>query len=463
MSAESPVLRPDHVNYKPYAIRTGRYRMRKTPLSNISSASLKLLAATTQDGEWRIPAHMPINLSKHRIEYNEEYTAPSGGKCVWTFEDTAGAIASIRLANAAGMALVDLPFANDYVNTVSKLDMSLEELNTADVTSGLRKELGGASAPANYFPPTTAVPAANNYGIAAATLKTPLTKPDIQYALPGTLDTAVKRHRSIPLSIFKGTILAEDKDVVFGEEMYLRVSFEKSSKLGYEGTSISDPSVNPTALSGDLNLTGIYLYIAQQVDPETELYVKERFASGNMRFLYPHVQSWRTPTQGSGDQSVTLTFAPAYGKFLKRIVHTVFNSAATANLAYDHENMDGSKISSYQTTMDTKTLQDGRLSCKQLVNDDFRENQHLLKGSALQNSAAYYYNWLHVDAFSDARSLPVPDENVMDGLPMTEARLWTFEGTAVIANLIHYTWASFVREVVLRPAASGAPLEINVA
>ena len=130
--------------------------------------------------------------------------------------------------------------------------------------------------------------------------------------------------------------------------------------------------------------------------------------------------------------------------------------------------MNGDKITNYQTAIDSQPLQDDRLSCRQPVAggargmDDWRENKHLLRGSAIKNSAAYYLNWFHCDSFSNPKreaSILVPEANLLEGLDLVQPRTWSFTGDAT-KSLQHFTFAEFVRQVHASPLG---PTEIRVA
>ena len=121
--------------------------------------------------------------------------------------------------------------------------------------------------------------------------------------------------------------------------------------------------------------------------------------------------------------------------------------------------MNGAKITSYQTYLDSQPLQDAVLSCLQPVvggasgMDDWRENRALIRGSALENSAAYYYNWFHCDSFSNPKRGKVltPTENILEGLDLSHPRQWTLTLNATTASLFHYVWGTFIRQVHATP------------
>ena len=146
---------------------------------------------------------------------------------------------------------------------------------------------------------------------------------------------------------------------------------------------------------------------------------------------------------------------------MKRLVYAPFNSVESLNTAYDHQNFDGAKVTSYQTYIDSQPLQDSVLSCKQPVvggvigMDDYRENRMHLRASAIENSVVYYENWCHVDSFSQPKrgKILLPSENIMEGLDLSAPRQWTITA-ACTAAMNHYIFGTFVRKIQTSPAGT---------
>jgi hypothetical protein len=459
------VLRPDIVNYKVVPQHNGRYRLRKLMLNNVNGNAITLAAASTSLAEFKIPAGTVFNPARTTLDY-QLVCAGEANKAIWTFQDTIPEVASIQFGNASGVLLVDLQYANNYVAVARKIDTDQLSFHGTDVTAGLNP---ASDMSKNYFPPAVAVPAGNAYGLVAGTFAHALTQPEPQYAYSSpALGDNLLAARSIPLSAFTHTALAMDRDMIFGEEMYIRIQIAPSSKVVFTSTALADPAAGAAAVATQPLLQQISMRLAVQVDDQVEAYVRGKFQAGQMSFTFPYVYAWRTGTTQAGTASIQYQMTNQYGKKLKRILHTVLPATETLNVAFDHENMDGSKLDQYQTAIDSQPLQDDRLSCKQpVVNgargmDDWRENKHLARGSALPNSAAYYLSWFHCDSFSNPKresSVLVPEANILEGLDLAMPRTWSFTGT-VAANLAHYTFAEFVREVHASPLG---PTEIRVA
>ena len=161
--------------------------------------------------------------------------------------------------------------------------------------------------------------------------------------------------------------------------------------------------------------------------------------------------------------NIQIQLSQQYGKRLKRILHSVFNGQELLNTAYDTDNTGGKKIKSYQTFMDNIPLQDRILSCATppamtadvglLGMDDWLENKKFVeKRSMILSKEHYQLNWFHIDQFyepHDTNSIPLPEVNIDEGLSMETAKQWLLSATVTDANLVHYTFAQFARDIII--------------
>ena len=379
----------------------------------------------------------------------------TAGLANWNFEDTFEICSSIQFCNASGVYLTDLQYANMYVSAVRKIDISKADFECADVTSGLYKATSIAT---NFFPPTVVMPAANAYRIPNGTIALAATLIEPQYSkTTAAVNQAALITRSVPLSCFTDTALGMDRDCIFSEDMYIRMQVAPSSKVGYLATDQTSPATGATVLVTQPTVSNLYLQLAMQTDEVIVASVKDKFLRGDMTFQIPFVYGWRNTT-APGIASIQLQLNNQYGKLLKRLIHVPVDASEALNQAYDHENLNGSKITSYQTFLDSVPLQDSVLSCLQPVAggaqgmDDFRENRMLLRGSAIESSLPYYYNWVHIDSFSQPKrdQMHTPTSNIYEGLDLTFPRQWTITATTVVA-LTNYTFGTFVRQVLASP------------
>jgi hypothetical protein len=190
-----------------------------------------------------------------------------------------------------------------------------------------------------------------------------------------------------------------------------------------------------------------------------------KFASGQLTYQIPSVTSFRNAV-ATGTANVQIQLNNQYGKKLKRVLTTFYNPTETLNLAFDHQNYNGAKVTSVQTYIDSQTLQDSAMSCLQPVTDDtnignragaqnmddWRENARHCRNSAIQDSASYYLNWFHCDKFSEKNFYTsLPDENINEGLDLSMPRAWSVQVAAAAAQ-INYTFCSFIKDLAITPS-----------
>ncbi len=456
MSSDERVPKPDCVNYKPVGMHNGRYRLRKVPLNNITGSSVTLSATATTLVEWKIPARTVFNPARSFIDYQTLFAAAGIGNYTWAFDDTFEICGSIQFCNASGIYLTDLQYASNYVSAARKIDTETRDYLSLDFTNALHKHEDVPTT--NYFPPKATAPGASNvYGASNAVQGAALTLLEPRYARISAANAVMTVGKSVPLAAFTHTALGMDKDMIFGEDIYIRMQIAPSNKVGWVGTSATDPAAGAVVLATQPIVSQLYLQLAVQTDEVLRSSVEAKFLAGGMSFLIPYVYGWRNSTL-SGVASIQIQLNNQYGKRLKRLLHIPFGSSETLNLSYDHQNMNGGKITKYQTFLDSQPLQDAQLSCLQPVAggergmDDWRENRELVRDSALFSSAPYYYNWFHIDSFSQPKSgkVMVPEENILEGLDLSMPRAWTITATTAV-DLTHYTFGEFVREVQATP------------
>ncbi|MDR3539998.1 MAG: hypothetical protein P4L69_03375, partial [Desulfosporosinus sp.] len=384
------------------------------------------------------------------------------------FQDAFEICGSIQFGSASQPgALVDLQFANNYSQIVPKIDTKMEDFESHDYTSALYPSDAlalrstAAAAGLNFFPPTATLAAPNAWGIAAGTYVDQLTLQQPQYARTNAVNTSDVVTRIVPFTALTHTVLAMDRDMIFGEDMYINMMVAPSYKIGYN-TAASNGSGAATAFvaAKQPTLSGMYVNLAVEVDPITEASVRAKFDRGDMKFIFPYQYAWRLSTAGAGQISVSQQLNSGYGRYLKRIIQVPFDSteASTAAVghAYDHQNCGQDKITQYQTSLNSVPLQDQQVSCANL--DDWRLNKDFLKGSVIRGALPYLQNWFHMDSFSaPKRGSEVPYENVVEGLDLSLPVTWSFTATAGKA-LTHYTFAEFIREIETKP---GQPIEIK--
>lgn len=456
-SSESNVLKTSNINFKTVTQHPGKYRFLKVPLNNVTGNQVSLDAVSSTLLEFKLPA-ITYNLSKSLLSYNIELAAPAA-KCNWAFNTTLEIAQSITFGTAGGLNLVDIQNVNNYISVARKIDTSLDDYMSGDVTGGLTRADVTA---ANYFPPMYDAEAGNIFGLPAqlGTIVAP-SGLEPQYVRSSAATTVLEIQRTFPLSGITGTLFSMPQDQFFGaDNMYLRIQTSPSSKVGYITTATNHPFTGAAVLEAQPIIKNIYLYLAVEKDQLIIDSIMQKYHSGQLKYTIPFTYTFRYSTVGAGSQSIQIQLNSQYGRVLKRMLHSVFPASETLNKAYDHSNWSGSKISSYQTFVDSQPLQDAILNCVQTstanplaVTDDFRENRSTIRRSGpISSPACYQNNWFHCDKFAEPSSDPtVPDSQVLDGLDLSIPKSWSINVNTKAANYNHYCWGQFLRHLEITP------------
>src|SRR4051812_12079685 len=77
----------------------------------------------------------------------------------------------------------------------------------------------------------------------------------------------------------------------------------------------------------------------------------------------PFVSVNKLATTASTSQTVTMRIGRDKGSILKKLYHAVFHTTESKETSHDHSNVDGAKVVSYYTMLDSRRLQDYTVSC----------------------------------------------------------------------------------------------------
>ena len=449
---------PKVINFKSVEQHSGKYRYSRISTKDGALGNrITLDPSASQEVNWQLPSKV-YNLSKSFISYTSNMTAPAA-KCSVAFTDVALPwVQSIQFGTMGGLNIVDLQNSHIYSKVARKIDTPIDEFEASDIFSGLTK---ADLTSANYVPQGYTSLAGNSLGVpvGAPALVAPSANEPL-YSRSSAPATAMQMQYNVPLSAFTNTLFSMPQDMYFGtDSMYLRINTAPSSKLGYVATAANNPIVGAAPLETQPTISNLFLYLAVETDEAVVNTIKNKYNSGDLKYVIPFTYSFRQSTIGGGSQSLFCNLTHQYGRLMKRILHVVLPANELLNSAYDHSNFNGSKFSRYQTFLDSIPLQDSVINCLQATNatpdlvlDDWRENKVLCTGSAIQGPACYQLNWFHCDSFSGKSTDPsVPESQVYEGLDLSIPKQWIIEMQMSNGNFNHYSFATFLRQLHLVP------------
>jgi hypothetical protein len=419
---------PYQVDYKMRSTTTPKYRLLKVPLNNVSSSSINIASANTQTLlEFKLPASV-YNLGKSYIAY--EYTIPSTNSITtlnYYFNDAE--ISSVQFTNGS-TDLVNFNNIDRYNHIWKRINTSKEDLQRNSVLNAMDKSGGRLSSDhsvyTNYMngTPTTGsglengvLPTFNDYktaGNIADNYRHISTE-------GGAAINTVFRHLKFEDN-FNSTILGVNKDVYFGTDMFLRVFLNPTNKwilIGNQSNHFEMQPINATnsvlqtfgngtvqTFNQALVLNNIFVYLAIEDNTILKESVLEKYRSGNMKLTIPYTQSFRTGST-STSTNLSIQLNRNYGRQLKRIMFCGYQGSETGMHTYNCSNglntnaiaSGASKITSYQTYLNAKPLQDQIVECNN-THTDYLTNKEWVENSSIPSVGDYRHTWFHIDNFS---------------------------------------------------------------
>ena len=422
-------------------------------MMNTGSTSFVIPPSSTQETIFEIPVKA-LYLSDSFISGSLLPIAAGAGNVNW---NSAGQffVSEIHLQTRGGIPLCDLYYLDRYRGLSRSWNVPLDKFMTSSESRFRPSRGAGAATTATSRPDGTAndVPYTESL-----------------YLEGGTANAATPTPRfTIPLGDLNDTIFALRKALLLPEILVLRVIWGPLNRFSWFSTSAADCTAGvtvPVTTGNGWQVQNLVLNLAIETDP---VIVKElmelQMRPGGYQMAFPHVYcNTQNPTGASTTFSITAKATPDMGFLLKRIVYGIFNNTDSLNTCQDHSNVAGAKISSYNTQLDSVPMQQYLVQCGSGTTtfDDWKLNERLCKGTAIQSTNVYQYNWFHCDDFSDLsverlKELGVPKESVVSGIPILNPsgseRIWTITATCANAQYKHYVFFVTYKTMVITPSA----------
>ena len=389
----------------------------------------------------------------------------TAGHFIWRALQGLAEISHIQLYTASGRWLADIDNLQNYLDVVCKKELTLHEFSSLDPSL---TSVGCSNTPAGN------IPALRNQNMTNATVAAGADYPSsINYDEPGYFSVGqasapgaapnpalgdVSYSVQFPLGLIKNSLFSLDKNLYFGQTIYMKLYFGPISKVCYDSTNNVGPTRGAKVPYQEAAvITDLQLMLAVESNQDLRAMTMNKVQSeGGLSLLIPYVQAFKT-SGASTSQNVNLQLDQGNGRSLMKVIHAPYNSNEQLETMYDHCNANNilgttepPKTQNYYTQLNGKRTQDININCSANINGspllDYMSHKKQLKDSILRNSNIYQYNWFHCDDFSD---IPSKDNNgdLISGIPMSISPItWSFVGlTMNNINLQHYTWCVFVK------------------
>lgn len=431
----------EELDFKSLSISHGTYQLSKvTPQSGLSTVNI-----TTSGGQESIFEFSPrvYNLGRSILSFTATPNASGASQYNWFHCDGLSMIRQIQLYTRTGVYMVDIQDLNKYMKMTMRMSHKIKDVITWDKADdadgyfeGLRcnntdevqitaSALGGR--------PTTA-------GLANTSMLEP------SYTFVGAVNTATPViNFQVPFSRIVDSIIGLDRDQLFGETIYLRIVWAPSTQAVFFGTSATNPTTGATVFAGELVLSNLLVYLAVEQNPIIIQEMQNKYNAG-LSYMVPYVYH-NKQNLSSTSQNISLKYNRAHGMKLKKILWSPFNNTESVNTTYDNDNLADDKVLSYYTLVNN--VRTSQFNYNTSAGEDWLDKKHLFKDSCILGSNEYYYNFVHVEDFTDGKGL---DANIDDGLDLTTEIKWDMSATTADAQHNHYIYAIATKQLTVSPA-----------
>lgn len=237
---------------------------------------------------------VPMNLAKSFLNFNQDVPAQGAGNYSHVFRDTAP-IAQLELLNRGGQYLCRVDNFQEFCISTARRNKKITDLlmaaNTGDILVG---DAG--------------------------------TDVIDKHTSSGDNQTQTVRWR-ISFEELYHTAMSVDKSILFGETLLLRVTWAPSTHQAYQSDNVNPFQGTAADLTGNITMSRITLYLAQEQNPAVAAALQEQLNSGGMSVLIPYPHTYKVNVPTGTAQNVSVRLNRAHGSSVERI-YTYFKSGA---------------------------------------------------------------------------------------------------------------------------------------
>ena len=368
-----------------------------------------------------------INWSKSYISYSlTKPLAATLSNVLWVDRPP---IDNIQLSYGGGSALVDLKNVGVYWKATVMANTPLQEYighdpqfqNTTALTSiGIGSYIqpaktcssNGVVGTAGTFPSTSNV-YVTTAGATSAGVALLSGYYDFAYGRQHVLTSAdggaMGARFRIELDKFAHTLLSLNQNLYTGDlQGQLDITLSPLNNYCYAVSGPTDLVSGAVAAAEDLVMSNLALYLAIDQNINNVNEIRDAFNKG-MVISVPMPEVVPTSVSTSAVAAVTIPMSNGKGASLKRVYNIVASTSNTNQNAGNIENVDGIKVQSYQSSLDSDYIQKQPVvisgaSANTPVDDDLNQYREMLNGSAAGlDSRTYRINYFTCDDFTGIR------------------------------------------------------------
>jgi len=397
-----------------------------------------------------------MNFAQSRLHFTLTLAALSA-KANYVHGNLLDAISRITVYDSSSNAILcDVSNFNNYSSVMNPLSTKFEDF--VNKTSSNVESLSNDLATASLYPfedigrfkhldiPTGTLEAGGNVNGSGTSLNVlnPLFTQRHFYRNT-TVNQITYLDVSIPLSCFKQTILATNKQLYFPGNVVVQIYWASCDSYAFAAdgadATIPTPQTNPVSLATPINITNIRLDLAVEQNLNVISQIINMVKSGEgltMNIPYPSVV--RTNITSQSIHSYSLQLTRAYGNKILAIINSPFYAGSAVNLIGDHVVGGITQYNSFLNNVAIKSPSGFTISQGQ----DYFGNRTYLKDSVIQSLPEYrLQHYCLIDSFFGEKSFTDLDASMVDGLDVGTTNS-TYNLTANLSSSLSYNWITII-------------------
>jgi len=454
-----------------------------------NGGSVTLDANGGQESVFQIPASQVFNLSRSYFRWIEEQTANAAADFfVYRFCDLVPHIQRLTIMTQKGQVIIcDIADCNYYTNAVLRHETRLDEMlgndspsNDSGIYSGLippqnstisytDAAMAGAAITADEVNASLATLATNGViRTAGGQGKNSFLEPRYHIRNAAS-NTKLKIHNRLPLSLFKNTICAMDKNRYFGDIIEIRVTWCDTASVYFRAKATA--KTDAAAPNTTLDLTSLEFHLCTENNPVIVQDMKTKFANGGFVDHIPYLYNSKQTKTGSL-QHIEIDINRSQGSHVQKILWFPSNNVKDQGVRYFHglgnQYPDGAAGATANTNItDFNPLINGnpiypssvkQISSNGTINEPYFLQRNRMKGNCITSVDDYNYNFVWYQDWTDPnpfwmKPLDRFDPDVyIDGYPLTEPIKYELDinfNPAGASSRIHYLYAVVLRELTV--------------
>lgn len=425
-----------------------------TPVGGGTSPNLSLTAAGTLS-EFQIPSKV-VNLSRSYISADLAFPASGDADTFVNLSGNLGDIIDRIVVSTIGSntILADISNVGNFLEAVDAPSTKLVDF--LDKAGGFSTTLPTTADDAKSCPVSdiTRVNAATNP--AGAVFTSGAVGDDngaIYTGVKSVYSTAVANGASylsvkLPLSMFKSTILAVDKEFYFsGEALNIAIYWSAVNTYAWGAKNGTSIAATPISLPSAPTMSGLALYASVEQNTILTSRLVNKVNTEGLTLPIPVVWSSKQAIT-SANPSINLNITRSHGNSLLWVAWAPFNGTESGSTCKSHTTYPVSQYNTYLNSI--PVLTNSGISVE--AGEQYLYNKENIVESAIQSQVAYNNRFTHFDNFSGF-SLPDLQDNLTltNGIDLTrEAQQWQLQATLGTSTALnHYIFWATQKQLLL--------------